>query len=224
MKYGDGKSTAWFAVGFVVLATVVVIVAAVLSAGKLDNTISSDTPAPAIAADEWSQGPKDAKVTLIEYGDFQCPACRTYHPLVKKLAAEYGDRVLFVFRNFPLYTIHPNAGISAQVAEAAGIQGKYWEMYDLLYDNQEDWASAATNRVVEDRFDGYARSLGLDIDKFHEDMNSDPVLKKIKKDVDGGNAVGVSRTPTFYVNLKQIPSPSSEAEFRSVLDAALASS
>lgn len=220
----NGNTTIWFAVGFLVLVTVIVIVAAVTSSGSLDGTPSSDTPAPAITGDEWTIGPKDAKVTLVEYGDFQCPACATYHPVVKRIMEEYDDRVLFVSRNFPLYTIHPNAGISAQAAEAAGLQGKYWEMYDLLYGNQGEWASVATNRVVQDNFDSYAREIGLDLDKFHADMNSDQVLRKIKRDVDGGNGAGVGSTPTFYVNLKQIRSPASEESFRAILDDALASS
>lgn len=220
----NGKATVWFAVGFVVIATIIIIVAAVVSAGSLDGTPSSDTPAPEITAEDWSQGPKDAKVTLIEYGDFQCPACATYHPMVKKVLGDYGDRVLFVFRNFPLYTIHPNAGIGSQAAEAASLQGKYWEMYDLLYTKQNEWSSEATNRVAESRFEGYAASLGMDVEKFRKDINSDQVLKKIQRDVDGGNDIGVGKTPTFYLNLKQIQSPASEAEFRSILDAALASS
>lgn len=219
-----GNATIWFAVGFVILATVVIIVAAVVSSGSLDNTTSGYAPAPAIAAGEWTKGPKDAKVTLIEYADFQCPACATYHPIVKKVVDSYSDKVLFVYRNFPLYSIHPNSGISAQAAEAAGLQGKYWEMYDLLYENQQEWSASATNRVVADNFDAYAKSLGLDMDKFHRDIDSDIVLKKIKTDSDGGIAVGVDRTPTFYVNLQHIQNPSSEAELKSILDDALASS
>ena len=197
-----GNATIWFAAGFLVLATVVIIIAAAVSSGSLNNNSSSDTPAPAITADEWTKGSKDAKVTLIEYADFQCPACANYHPIVKNVLEAYGDKVLFVYREFPLYTIHPNSGISAQAAEAAGLQGKFWEMYDLLYKNQQEWSVAATSRVVADNFDVYARSLGLDLDKFHQDINSDQVLKKIKRDVDGGIAAAVGQTPTFYVNLK----------------------
>lgn len=218
------NATIWFAVGFIVLATVIIIVAAVASSGSLNNGTSEYGQAPAITADEWTKGPKDAKVTLIEYADFQCPACATYHPMVKKVIDSYSDRVLFVYRNFPLYSIHPNAGLSAQAAEAAGAQGKYWEMYDLLYGNQDEWASTPTNFVIQRNFDAYAQSLGLDMDKFHQDINSDQVLKKVKGDLDGGVAVGVDRTPTFYVNLQHINNPSGEAELRSILDNALASS
>src|SRR6185369_17631925 len=160
---GGQKTTVWFAAGFLVVATIVVIVAAVLSSGSVSGTPPSDTPAPPITASEWSKGPKDAKVTLIEYGDFQCPACGTYYPMVKKINEEYGDKVLFVFRNFPLYTIHPNAGISAQAAEAAGLQGKYWEMYDLLFQKQDEWSSSNPAKAVEEHFNGYAQSLGLDL-------------------------------------------------------------
>jgi protein-disulfide isomerase len=219
-----GNATIWFAVGFLVLATVIVIIAAVVSSGSVDGTPSVDTPAPAITEGEWSKGPKDAKVTLIEYADFQCPACASYHPIVKNVLEAYSDKVLFVYREFPLYTIHPNASISAQAAEAAGLQGKFWEMYDLLYTKQSEWAFVAGNRIVEQNLDVYAKSLGLDMDKFHADLNSDQVLKKIKVDVDGAIEAGVGRTPTFYLNLKQMQNPASEQEFKSLLDAALASS
>jgi protein-disulfide isomerase len=220
----NGKATVWFAVGFVVIATVVIIVAAVVSSGSLGGAPSSDTPAPAIAAGDWTRGPKDAKVTLIEYGDFQCPACATYETLVKSVLEAYPNDVVFVFRNFPIYTKHPNGGISAQAAEAAGLQGKYWEMHDILYEKQQEWSYVATNRVVADKFDSYARTIGLDLDKFHQDMNSDQVLKKIKGDVDNANSIGVGSTPSFYVNLKPIQSPASLEEFKSIIDNALASS
>lgn len=219
-----GNATVWFAVGFILLATVIIIAAAAMSSGSLGGDSPAYGQAPAITADEWTKGSKDAKVTLIEYADFQCPACATYHPMVKKVVDEYSDKVLFVYRNFPLYSIHPNAGLSSQAAEAAGLQGKYWEMYDLLYENQDDWSGIPTNVVIQRNFAEYARSLGLDVDRFNRDINSDQVLKKIKRDVDGGIAAGVDRTPTFYVNLQHIQNPSSEAELRSILDNALASS
>src|SRR3989344_2394843 len=216
-----GNATVWFAAGFIVIATVVVIIAAVVSSGSLNNNPDGTAPAPAIAADDWVRGSRDAKFTLIEYGDYQCPACATYEGLLSDVLPNYEGEVLFVFRNFPLYTIHPNAGISAQAAEAAGLQGKFWEMHDMLYEKQQEWSLTPTNRVVADNFDSYARILGLDLDKFHEDMNSDQVLRKIKGEVDGANAIGVGRTPTFYVNLQQIQNPANAAEFKAILDNAL---
>jgi len=180
--------------------------------------------AAAIAESDWTKGPKDAKVSLIEYGDFQCPACGAYFPMVERIRADYDGKILFAFRNFPLYSVHPNAGISAQAAEAAGIQGKYWEMNKLLYEKQTEWSSADPTKVVAQHFNGYARSLGLDVAKFDKDINISQVTDKIKSDVDGGNAAGVAQTPTFYVNLKQIQNPSSYEQFKTIIDQALASS
>jgi protein-disulfide isomerase len=215
---GGQKMTVWFVVGFILVATIVTIIAAVTSAG--DPGSGSNLSAPPVSVGEWTQGPQDAKVTLIEYGDFQCPACRTYYSMVKQLLAEYDDRVLFVSRNFPLYSIHPNGGISAQAAEAAGLQGKYWEMFDILYEKQAEWSRTATNRVVEQHFNGYAQSLGLDMAKFGRDINSDEVLRKIQADVNGAEAIGVNSTPSFYVNLQKIQNPSSYDQFKSIIDAA----
>jgi protein-disulfide isomerase len=178
-------------------------------------------PAPAITASDWTRGNKSAKVTLIEYGDFECPACATYYPFVKQIAEDYADRILFVFRNFPLYQIHPNAGISAQAAESAGLQGKYWEMHDLLYEKQNDWSSASPDKVVQQYFDGYASSLGLDMNKFSQEVNSSAVMNKIKTDVDGGTTAQIDHTPTFFVNLKQIQNPRNYDEFKTILDHAL---
>jgi protein-disulfide isomerase len=136
---------------------------------------------------------------------------------------EYGDRVIFVFRNFPLVQIHQNAMISAQAAEAAGLQGKYWEMHDLLYEKQTEWSNAAVDKVVAQHFQGYAQSLGLDVQKFLADIEGDAVKQKIEKDISAANAAEVDHTPTFFINLAQIPNPQNYAQFTAAIDAALAS-
>ena len=208
----------------------VVIVVAVIGAAFVSSKISppqanfNATTVPAITADDHARGNTTAKVTLTEYGDFQCPACGQYEPIVQQIESEYSGKILFVFRNFPLYQIHPNAMISAQAAEAAGLQGKYWEMHDLLYAKQSEWADVATNVVVSKNFDGYAKTLGLDVAKFDTDINSASVKARVQKDIDSGNAAQVDHTPTFFINLTQIRNPASYAEFKSVIDAALASS
>lgn len=153
------------------------------------------------------RGKKDSKVLLIEYGDFQCPGCAEVHPQTKQIIEEYGDRIGFVFRNFPLSSIHPNARLAAAAAEAAGLQGKYWEMHDLIYDNQSDWSSL-TGEKRNDIFVNYAKSLELDIDKFNTDLASKSTgeagqklaTKKINFDIALGKANGVSATPTFFIN------------------------
>jgi protein-disulfide isomerase len=209
---------------------IVVLLAAVVAAGFFSSKLSpaqgtfNATTVPPITSADWARGNANAKVSLVEYGDFQCPACGEYEPLVEQLMAKYGDRVLFVFRNFPLYQIHQDAMIAAQAAEAAGLQGKYWEMHDLLYQKQVEWSTASTDTVVVKYFDGYAVSIGLSVAKFDADINSPLVKSKVQHDIDTGNAAQIDHTPTFFINLTQIPNPSNAAQFQADIDAALASS
>lgn len=223
------KITVWFIAGFVVLATVVVIAAGVMSGGfSTTPSSSTSTPpgfvatiVPAITSVDHIRGKANAAVSLIEYGDYQCPACSEFEAVLVRALQEYGDRVTFAFRHFPLYTIHQNAGISAQAAEAAGLQGKFWEMHSALYANQAEWSSVPSGEVVAKNFNNYASSIGLDVQKFDKDISSAQVTGKIASDVAGANSAQVDHTPTFFVNLKQIPNPANYNELKAVLDAAL---
>lgn len=228
---GTNKITVWFIVGFLVLVAAGVVIAGAYSSGNSSST-STSTPAgfvatavPAISGVDWTTGDTSSPVTFIEYGDYECPACGEYAPIVKQLITDYGSRVLFSFRNFPLYTIHPNAGIAAQAAEAAGMeagQSAFWQMHDLLYQHQNDWVTTDPSQVVSKYFNGYAQSIGLNVATFDTDIGSAQVLTKIKNDVASGNAASIDHTPTFFVDLKQIPNPTNYAQFQSALDAALA--
>ena len=149
------------------------------------------------------EGNKDGKVLLVEYGDFQCPSCEKAYPNVKTLMEEYGDRVGLVFRNFPLTSIHPNAKVASASAEAAGLQGKYWEMHDLLYGNQSTWNSLAVDKRT-DAFVNFASQLGLDTKKFTSDLSNPDVNKKISFDMELGKANNTSATPTFFLNGKKL--------------------
>ncbi len=144
-------------------------------------------------------GKTDSNIRLVEFGDFQCPSCGGAAPNVNTLMDEYGDRVGLVFRNFPLTTIHPNARAASATAEAAGLQGKYWEMHDLLYERQGDWSNQDATKRTE-TFNQYAEEVGLDIEKFKTDVASANVGKKISFDQALGKREGVSATPTFYLN------------------------
>jgi protein-disulfide isomerase len=227
---GTNKITIWFIIGFLIL-----VVAGVIIAGVYSSSLSSGsgitppagfvaTTVPAPTSTDWTMGDASSSVSVIEYGDYECPACAEYNPVVKQLITDYGNRVLFAFRNFPLYTIHPDAGVSAEAAEAAGLQGKFWEMHDLLYTKQTTWSTTDPTKVTVQYFNGYAIALGLNVAKFDSDMNSTQVANKIAADVAGGNAANIDHTPTFFVDLRQIPNPTDYAGFKSVLDAALASS
>lgn len=218
----------WFIGGFIAVVVVGLLIIGAVSGGP-SSTTGADagfvaTTAPAIMATDWTQGNPSAKTTLVEYGDFECPACGAYYPIVKQIIASYSSTILFAFRNFPLYSIHPDAGIAAQAAEAAGLQGKYWAMHDLLYQNQMTWSNATASSVVTQFFNGYASSIGLNVAKFDTDINSPQVMNKIQTDVTSGNAASIDHTPTFFVDDVQIPNPTSLADFEATLNAAISSS
>lgn len=157
-----------------------------------------------------------ATVTLVEFSDYQCPACGAYYPVVKQVVGDFKDSLVFVYRNFPLTTIHQNAQIAAAAAEAAGLQGKYWEMHDLLFTNQTDWSGSSTPKDV---FTGYAKTLGMNTDQFAKDIDSDAVKKKIDADVADATALGIDATPTFFLGGVKLDNPASLADFESLLRA-----
>lgn len=139
------------------------------------------------------------KILFIEYGDYQCPSCGGAYPNIKNLMNQYGKDVTLVFRNFPLTTMHPNARAAAAVAEAAGLQGKYWEMHDELYSAQDSWSGLDANKRT-DAFQRYAKDLGLNIDKFNSDVTGTAATQKINFDLALGKSLGINATPTFYLN------------------------
>jgi protein-disulfide isomerase len=144
-------------------------------------------------------GETNSKVTLIEYGDFECPYCGQAHPQIKAISQQYASQITFVFRNFPITQIHPNAKAAAATVEAAGLQGKYWEMHNLIYESQSTWQDL-TGSDRDNQFLAYAKQLGLDTAKFTTDVASSAVLKKISFDEAIANKIGVSATPTFYLD------------------------
>ncbi len=148
-------------------------------------------------------GKADSSVILIEYGDFQCPSCAAVSPQVNTLLDEYGDRIVFVYRNFPLASIHPNARAAAAAAEAAGLQGKYWEYHDALYTNQDSWKNISSSERIE-TFSNMASQIGVDPATFTTDFASSTVNQKISFDQALGKAKNVSATPTFFLNGKKL--------------------
>lgn len=197
-------------VGWIIFSVAVVVVLGGLIAwARIANPpvdISGFNNAEIIAAAEQNgniadhkKGNPDNKIILTEYGDYQCPSCGAAHPHLNTLLGEYDKDITFVFRNFPLTSIHPNALVAAATAEAAGLQGKFWEMHDKLYDNKDDWSSANTSQRTT-IFNGYASALGLDGAQFTKDLTSASVKQKINFDIALGKSVGTSATPTFYLN------------------------
>jgi len=152
---------------------------------------------------EHVYGNPDAKVVFVEYGDFQCPSCGGAYAQVKSATEAYKDKVAFIFRNFPLTSIHPNARAAAAAAEAAGLQGKYWQMHDMLYETQSAWENTNGDQRTN-VFVGYAGELGLDEAKFKTDLSSKAVNDKISFDQAIGKKSNVNATPTFYLNGTQV--------------------
>lgn len=159
-------------------------------------------------------------VTLIEFGDFQCPACRSYYPIAKQVKEKYGDKIKFQFRHFPLVQIHQNAMVAHRSAEAAGRQDKFWEMHDILYERQPAWEKSNNpTAIMED----YAAELGLNIDKFKAEFASESVNDTISADIKAGQAINASSTPTFTLNGKKIdPLPNDVAGFSKLIDEEIA--
>ena len=147
---------------------------------------------PPVSVEDHVAGPESAAVTLVEYGDYECPYCGMAHAIVKRAQQTLGDQLRFVFRNFPLAEAHPHARLAAQAAEAAGAQGKFWEMHDMLYEHQD--------ALDPDDILGYARELGLDVQRMTRDLESGVYARKVRDDFRGGVRSGVNGTPTFFVN------------------------
>ncbi len=137
-------------------------------------------------------GPADAAVTLVEYGDYECPYCGAAYPIVKEVQAQLGERLRFVFRNFPIVTSHPHAEQAAEAAEAAGAQGEFWQMHDLLYERQ--------SRLRDEHLHSYAEELGLDVGRFDAELAGHVHAPRVREDFMSGVRSGVNGTPTFYID------------------------
>ncbi len=188
----------------VFIAVCVAILGGLVLFSKKDEVNVNDIDASKVIAEtetvpgDHVWGNKDAKVVLVEYGDFQCPGCGGAYPNLKAIKETYKDKVAFVFRNLPLTSIHPNALAAATAAEAAGLQGKFWEMHDKLYDNQTLWSDAqATSRT--DVFVGYASELGLNVDQFRSDLSNSKVTQKIARDRALANKLKLTGTPSLMI-------------------------
>lgn len=197
----------------IIVGTIAIIAVGIVFLSKPAAQKSVD-PALLVRAESDRISTPSAKVTLVEFSDFECPACGVYYGIVNKLVQENKSSMTFVYRNFPLTDVHKNALPAAKAAEAAGLQGKYWEMHDLLFTKQSEWSGAAT---AQDVFTQYAGQLGLNTDQFKKDMDSDIVSKKIREDIQDGTAIGISATPTFFLNNKQIVNPPTLADFQQLI-------
>ncbi len=200
------------------VVTIVIIIIGVFLLGKQNKKPEVDTNFDSAKLTEGAshtKGNSSAPVVIVEFGDVQCPACRAAQPIANKVVEKNKDTVYFVFRHFPL-SIHKNSKLAAQAAEAAGAQGKFFEILDIMYDKQNEWSEKANPR---DLYRKYAQDLGLDMDKFNKDMEN--LKSGIEKDYALGNSAGVESTPTFFINGKKYPGVIQEEQFQQLIDGSL---
>ncbi len=200
-----------------VIIAVLVIVGIIASAtffGK-DKEVVVGT-----ASNNW-YGQGQGTITVTEYADLQCPACASFFPIVTQVKEQFKDKVRFEFKHFPLVQIHPNATSAHRAAQAAAAQNKFWEMHDLLYQNQQAWQSSSNVSAI---FEQYAAEIDLDTTKYKADVASSDVLAAINADIAAGKQLNVSATPTFFVDGKLVEDTntiSSVDAFASVIQAAI---
>ncbi|MEK9147319.1 MAG: DsbA family protein [Patescibacteria group bacterium] len=207
------------------ILAILAIIGAVFGLMKLASVVpnsgqSADnfSIAPVITDNDRVKGNKKAKISLIEYSDFQCPACGSYFPILEQVNEEFSENILFVYRHFPLRQIHRNADLAARASEASGEQGKFWEMHNMIFINQNVWSE---DRKAKDIFVKYAENLELDADKFKTDIDSQKVKDKVNSDYQGGFKAGVNSTPSFFLNGERIQNPLNVQEFRDIINAEL---
>lgn len=188
--------------------TVLILGGLVLLANKDKQDVSTIDPSKIIAGTDSSigdhvYGKADSKVILFEYGDYQCPSCGGAYPNLKSISRKYQNQVAFVFRNLPLTTLHPNALAAATSAEAVGLQGKFWEMHDALYDNQDNWTNASTSERGG-IFESYANSVGANLDQYRTDLTGKKVADKIARDRALAKKLNLSATPSLLINDQKV--------------------
>jgi protein-disulfide isomerase len=175
--------------------------------------VSDGELSPPVSERDHASGPADAPVTLVEYGDYECPYCGQAHPIVQAIRRKLGKRLRFVFRNFPLAEMHPHARHAAEVAEAAADQGKFWEMHDALFENQDS--------LEDDQLIALAKRLKLDAERIATALEEGTYTKRVRDDFRSGVRSGVNGTPTFFINGQRYDGPwSDERGFLAALESA----
>ena len=207
-----------------VMAVFVAIFIGLLFINKKDAGAPSGDSGGQVTNHIYSQG--SSGVTVLEYGDFECTACFSYYPVFKQLKEKYKDQVTFQYRHFPIISSHPKAMAAHRAAEAAGRQGKFWEMHDLLYEHAYqmgsdgrpipiDWVASTNPNTF---FESYAGQLGLNVEQFKSDSNSSAVSASIQADMEAGEEAGATGTPTFLIDNKRIDTPNSLEAFEKLIE------
>lgn len=201
---------------WIIIGVIVAVFAGIVWIGSnKDDKQSESTGQPT----SHITGNPNSKVKLVEYGDYQCPYCGLFFPITKQVIEKYGDKISFQYRHYPLNQLHQNAVAAARAAEAASDQGKFWEMHDLLFQNQDAWSKSTKANTI---FEGYAQQLQLDVTRFKQDFSSSTVNARINADKDEFNKTKfTASTPTFILNGERIQPETSLESFSKLIDEAL---
>jgi protein-disulfide isomerase len=204
-----------------VVTLIIVVGGVVVLSNQNSKSTGNDQLDPSLLVRDWSHNTStdsaNKKVTIVEFADFQCPACAAAFPVIQRIKSEYSAELNFVYRHFPLAQ-HRNAKITAKAAEAAGEQGKFWEMYEKLYLTQSNWQDLDNPEEVLIK---YATELGLDIDKFKSDLSSNEISDRINKDVSDALELNVNSTPTFFINGERLTGAPSYELLKSKIETSL---
>lgn len=200
----------------IIIATVAILLAGIfLVSGDSQSQQQTDIQ---ITESDNTQSNPDAPLTLVEYSDFQCPACQAYSSTLKQLNQEFPDNLRLVYRHFPLRQIHRNAEPAARAAQAAAKQEKFWQMHDLLFENQNQWSD---EKNPKDKFKEYAASLDLNLEQFETDYDSQEIKNKVFNDSQSGSQLGVNSTPSFFLNGERLQNPRNYEEFKNIIQSEL---
>lgn len=208
---------------FLLIIAVVILAFAGFVIYNKQKDSKSGTEVQVAGGSNHTQGTGTTGVAIIEFGDFQCPACGAYYPLFQNIKQQYGNKITFQFRHFPLVNSHQNAMAAHRAAEAAGNQNKFWQMHDLLYERQNQWKDSKNAPGV---FEDYATELGLNIEQFKSDVTSESVSGIINADVKAAQGLGATSTPTIVIDGKIVenaPQPNDTAAWNKLIDDAIAS-
>jgi protein-disulfide isomerase len=207
------------------LGTILVTLVCIVGIGFLFSSTGSTEAQPADMGILMNQvrnakGPESAPVTIVEFSDFQCPACLSAEPVVKQIVAKYPDKVRFVYRHLPLTSIHPHAQAAALASEVAADQGKFWELHDELFASQNTWSDMKSSGEFETHLEGVLTKLSIDKKDFLKRMDEPSIRDRVTADVAAATQLGVDATPTFYVNGQPTPAQELMSAVESVLSAA----
>ena len=206
IKKMDTLTTKKILIGLGIFAGLILLLWIAWKATSTSSQLSATPVNFTFDARDHEMSNPEAGIVLVEYSDYQCPACKSYEPVVKKLIADHGKDISFVYRNFPLPG-HANAKDASYAAEAAHQQKAYDAMKSTLFEKQEEWSAIKDKGELKKKFVSYAKSLKLDTAQFEKDYDSDPIQKKVEDDIVSGNQALVDKTPTFFFNGQQVDNP-----------------